>query len=288
MDMSVACYFINEWADIARNPGEKKCPEFKIASFYPPIDLPVMEIYKPEKVKCISRRLVFNASKIAKLRAIVANEVPNPTRVEVVTALVYKCAISAARASSGSLKSTVMHKAANLRARVIPPFPESSSGNLCGTFPVSTEEDSEIRLVWLARKIKKEKTEYCNSCGREMSAEEFCSFILEDSTGLRSCHGIDQDVCLCSSLRRFPVYKVDFGWGKPAWVTTASCGVKNVITLMDTREGDGIEVPVTLEEKDMAAFEHDVELLAFADINPSALPEIYKLNVLKHNPFSRI
>ncbi|KAJ9169395.1 hypothetical protein P3X46_017597 [Hevea brasiliensis] len=273
LDISAMCYFINEWADIARKPGEKKCPEFKIASFYPPIDLPVIEIYEPEKVKCISRRLVFNASKIAKLRAIVAKEVPNPTRVEVVTALVYKCAISATRASSGSLKSTVMHKAANLRARVFPPFPESSSGNLSGTFPVSTGEDSEIELVWLARKIKKEKTEYCNSCGREMSAKELCSFILEASTGFRSCHGMDQDVYLCSSFCRFPFYKADFGWGKPEWVTTASCGVKNVITLMDTREGDGIEVLLTLEENDMAVFEHDAELLAFADINPSALPE---------------
>ncbi|EEF47539.1 acyltransferase Pun1 [Ricinus communis] len=272
-DIASMCYFINHWAAIACSQGEKLCPEFNLGSLYPPIDLPVTETYQGEKVKCVSRRLVFDALKIAKLKEMVAKEVSNPTRVEVVSAILYRSAISAARLRSGSSKPTAMHNAANLRPRVLPPLPECSAGNISGTFSVTTMEDSVIELVQLASEVKKEKTEYCNSCGQKFSAEELCAFVLDASVGLRLCHGKDQDVYLCSSFCRYPFYDADFGWGKPGWVTVASCEVKNVIILMDTKCGDGIEAYVTLEEQEMDLFENDEELLCFACINPCVLPE---------------
>ncbi|KDP26744.1 hypothetical protein JCGZ_17902 [Jatropha curcas] len=274
MDIASMCYFINNWAAIAKNPDEKMGPEFNLGYLYLPIDLPVMEVYEPEKVKCVSKRIVFYGSKIDKLKATAAKEVKNPTRVEVVTAILHKTAISAARARSGSLKSTVMHNAANLRTRLFPPLPESTAGNISGTFPVSTTEESDIEVALLANKINKEKSKYFSSCGKEnISAEELCSLVLEASTGLRLSHGSNQDVYLCSSYCRFPFYGADFGWGKPVWVTVANCEVKNVIVLMDTRGGDGIEAYVTLEEHEMGLFESNEELLAFATINPSPLVE---------------
>lgn len=39
---------------------------------------------------------------------------------------------------------------------------------------------------------------------------------------------------------------------------------------MDTRNGDGIEALVSLEEQNMNVFEHDEELLRFASLNPNA------------------
>jgi shikimate O-hydroxycinnamoyltransferase len=47
--------------------------------------------------------------------------------------------------------------------------------------------------------------------------------------------------------------------------------VKNVIVLMDTRDGDGIEAIVNMNKNDMIMFEHDVELLQYASPNPSIL-----------------
>ncbi|RXH91010.1 hypothetical protein DVH24_020033 [Malus domestica] len=55
------------------------------------------------------------------------------------------------------------------------------------------------------------------------------------------------------------LYEADFGWGKPVWV--ASGGAKrgaeeapymNMVLLMDTRSGDGVEAWVCLDEQDMA------------------------------------
>ncbi|KAM5568092.1 hypothetical protein ABKV19_015915 [Rosa sericea] len=70
-----------------------------------------------------------------------------------------------------------------------------------------------------------------------------------------------------SSYCRFPVYDNDFGWGRPAWVFSAPLTFKNVATFMDTKEGDGIEVYISLEEQLMAKFETDAEFLAY--VSPS-------------------
>ncbi|KAJ9169391.1 hypothetical protein P3X46_017593 [Hevea brasiliensis] len=269
LDMTSMCSFINDWASLARNSGQEIRPEFNIGSSYPAVNLPIMK--PPRKVNCASRRLVFDASDIAKLKAIVANEVKNPTRVEVVTALLYKCAISASKASSGSLKPTVSHHAMNLRTRVFSPLSERCSGNLIGFYPVSTmEDDREIEFFWLVKRLRQEKTQFSNTCSSEtLSGKELCLFILESVKWLRGnypCNGKDQEVYLFTSWCMFPLYEADFGWGKPEWVTTLCWEEKNFIIVMDKREGDGIEAFVTLEEEAMAMFEHDKELLDFASI----------------------
>nr|TKS12845.1 hypothetical protein D5086_0000060720 [Populus alba] len=64
--------------------------------------------------------------------------------------------------------------------------------------------------------------------------------------------------------QRFPFYGIDFGWGKPTWVTIPAGANKNVTTIMDTRDGEGVEAWVTLTEEDMAFFEGDRELLGQA------------------------
>ncbi|XP_028096585.1 salutaridinol 7-O-acetyltransferase-like [Camellia sinensis] len=71
--------------------------------------------------------------------------------------------------------------------------------------------------------------------------------------------------------RRFGLYELNFGWGKPTYTTVVLFGAPIGIGLLDTRDGDGIEVWMTLLKEDMAVFESDQELLAFALPNPSAL-----------------
>ncbi|XP_075659115.1 17,18-epoxy-17-hydroxycur-19-ene N-malonyltransferase-like [Castanea sativa] len=156
-------------------------------------DLTIIPEVAPKVGNSFAKRFVFDASKIAALKAIVGDKVKNPTRVEVVTALIYKCAISASRSSSGSAKPTLLLLPINMRKSTEPPLPENTMGNAASLFAVSTMEG---RVIY-------------------------------------SCMG--------------------------------------VIVMMDTRNGDGIEVFVNLEDEDMAVFERDTELLGYASFNPSAL-----------------
>lgn len=66
-----------------------------------------------------------------------------------------------------------------------------------------------------------------------------------------------------SNWIRFPFYNIDFGFGKPIWVCTTNVPIKNIVVLMSTRAGDGIEAWVTLAEQVMAKFECHHELLEF-------------------------
>ncbi|GMY29798.1 vinorine synthase-like [Fagus crenata] len=78
----------------------------------------------------------------------------------------------------------------------------------------------------------------------------------------------DLVVYKCSSWCKFPFYETDFGWGKPAWMTSINKLVTNTIGLLDTSDG-GVEALVTLDEEEMNTFERHEELLEFASINPS-------------------
>ncbi|EEF47540.1 hypothetical protein RCOM_1081690 [Ricinus communis] len=191
-DMAGQCLFVNSWAAIARNSAEDEIiPLFNLGFLYPSTELPILSYQLPEQLKFISRRLVLDASKLAKLKAAVPNKVQNSTRVEVVTTAV-----------------------------VSPPVPRNSMGCFTGIFPVSIADDSEIELALLVNKFRQVKTEFCNNL-KDIDPEEFYSLILERSSGVRECNGI--------------------------------------------------EAFVSLEEKEMAVFERDEELLAFAKINPSVL-----------------
>ncbi|KAL7212340.1 hypothetical protein ACSBR2_015093 [Camellia fascicularis] len=96
------------------------------------------------------------------------------------------------------------------------------------------------------------------------------NFIAEKTKLLR-LEGDAVKVYRHSSWCRFGLYELDFGWGKPTYTTGVLFGNPIGIGLLDTRDGDGIEVWMTLLKEDMALFESDQELLAFASPNPSAL-----------------
>lgn len=58
----------------------------------------------------------------------------------------------------------------------------------------------------------------------------------------------DAKIYKCTSLCRFPFYHIDYGWEKPASVTCPS-NIKNLVCLVDTKTGDGIEAWITLDER---------------------------------------
>ena len=52
------------------------------------------------------------------------------------------------------------------------------------------------------------------------------------------------DVFMFASLCRFPIYQVDFGWGKPVWVSRVHAPYEATF-LFDAEDGDGIEAWVS-------------------------------------------
>ncbi|KAL6198913.1 hypothetical protein ACLB2K_028701 [Fragaria x ananassa] len=242
-DASTLSIFINWWAQITNTSitdSEVTLPEFGSASLFPPLEKssdssqPPARVYSKNHIN-ITRRFVFDGANISALQSKVANSsVPKPTRVEPISALIWKCAIEASTSKSGSQRPSVFSQYVNLRKRVVPPLPENCAGNVVETIFGSDE-------AWQGIKDK-----YKN---------------LKKSD--------DMEFYSCTSWCRFLFYEADFGWGKPNWVSIASVSIENIIVMLDKRDGNGIEVWLTMNQETMALFESNAELLAYATVNPS-------------------
>lgn len=265
--------FIKDWASLTKNNGESPCvitafPVLNASSAFPRGDLPIFPEYSPGKrsITTVCKRLVFDASKIKCLKAMmISQRVENPTRVQVVGAFVYKCAISALKNTNNNnqlMITTCLNVPVNLRPRMVPPLPEKSVGNMSWGFNVlsNIEEEEGLELHEMVRKIQQGLSSFCDTYVKRFGLHDM-SFISECLKAVTTKRKNDMVVYILTSWCRFGTYEVDFGWGKPKWVTTMPCPVKNIIVLMDTRDGEGIEALVNMEEKELILFERNVELL---------------------------
>ncbi|KAF2292835.1 hypothetical protein GH714_029251 [Hevea brasiliensis] len=275
-DASTVSTFIKGWAAAAYGAhDEAVLPLFEVSSIFPPQNLPFkMLSVKFNEEKCVTERCVFQASKIAALQTKATSEsVRPPTRVEAVTALIWKCATKASRSNSKQSRPSVLAQSVNIRKRMEPPLPLNTMGNLMGHF-ASRARESDIDLANLVVQMRKGMQDFGENYVKKLQEGNPVIAItkaLKEFENLR--HGGNTDFYMFTSLCRFPFYGIDFGWGKPTWVTSPRDPFKNIIALIDSRDGDGIEAWVTLTEEDMAFFERDQELLEFASLNPSVMPK---------------
>ncbi|KAL5542636.1 hypothetical protein UlMin_010346 [Ulmus minor] len=277
-DASTLSMLINSWATTCLGSGQSLVPKFGAEFLFPPLSdskSTSSDIFAAELVeeKCTTRRFVFDAEKIALLRSKSASEiVKNPTRVEAISALIWKCAMQASRSNSGVHRPSVCFQSMNIRPRVAPPLPKNFAGNFVAGYFATNKEEDKIResdhlqsLVTKFRKgIKEVEEKYAKRDGWKEGMQ-----VLQEYGNLVKNDGIDNYIF--TSWCRFSLYESDFGWGKPAWLCNANLVPKNTIILMDTRDGDGIEAWLTLKVEEMALFESNQELLSFAFLNPSVV-----------------
>ncbi|KAA8540714.1 hypothetical protein F0562_024367 [Nyssa sinensis] len=228
--------FIKGWAATARG-GETNLvsPSFDSASLFPPRDLSRPRPAAPTpKERLVTRRFVFEASAIAALKAQVSfgSCLLKPTRVEVVSALIWKCAMPQIAAHS-----------VNLRGRISPPLPEHSFGNL---FQMSiTAAYGQPELASLVDQLRLAIKKIDNDYVRQLQTGDGHAVVMKSDDHFKNLGEAfsrgEVQFLRFSSWCRFPIYKADFGWGKPIWVSSAGMIFKNVIFLLDPKEGDGIE-----------------------------------------------
>ncbi|KAI3781078.1 hypothetical protein L2E82_11077 [Cichorium intybus] len=269
-DGSSFAHFINDWAKMTRFCSrEQKHEYFSIDPQF--ITFPYMKLnntrYTLERSDdCVlTRSFMFPNSKIhelkLKVKAITAESrqpITNPTRVEVLTWLLYKCAVAAAtKNNSGPFKPTGVGQLANLRGKMMEQLPEKSIGNFFIPLEILTKKESEMNPESFVSELKKQKMQFKALRNIETLFGIFLDNNLEEQ--LRKSDG----AYICSSLCGYPVYDIDFGWGKPIKVTHAGNLRKNTFILIDAPNKDGIEALVCLGKHDMAIFQTDPELLAF-------------------------
>ncbi|KAK4711539.1 hypothetical protein R3W88_006052 [Solanum pinnatisectum] len=188
--------------------------------------------------------------------------VENPTRAEVVSALLFKCAIKAASSTTTSMlmrhPSKFVHLL-NVRSMMKSRLPQSAIGNLLSSFSTTATNEQDIEVPTLVRNLRK---------GVEVAYKkdhvEQNELILEVVESMRKGKKPFEDnndeyenVYSCSNVCRFPFYNVDFGWGKPERVGLPNGPFKNLFFLKDYKIGRGVDARVMLQKQHMSEFERD-------------------------------
>ncbi|KAI3739869.1 hypothetical protein L2E82_30281 [Cichorium intybus] len=273
-DGSSLLNFMNHWATVTRSRSVEHHDLSDINPHFIPyqtrnVDLPKNLPDTPQG-KYIARSFVFPNSKINDLKSKVTSmtkesgePITNPTRVEALTWLLHKCAVAAAsKTNSGIFKPTGVGQIMSLRNKLVQPLPETSVGNLYQLLEVPTRNESELTPNNIIGGLRKRKKEFRRIKNMETALGTVAEMCSDHAAMFETARRVGEDYYVYSVLTRFPTYGIDFGWGKPIKVTVAGA-LKNVILMMDAPNGDGIDVLVSLEQKDMKIIENDPELLAF-------------------------
>ncbi|XP_021895005.1 vinorine synthase-like [Carica papaya] len=279
-DLSSLVTLLQTWTKISLGDNELVVPELFLGANLLPCkpDLPNMSAsinIKEEKFSM--KRFVFSATKLAEIKARVDPEFEqvmhcHASRVEMVLALIWKCAVAAKQAKNmGEFKPSVMFQAVNLRQRMSPLLPENAMGNFIWPFMLVVKEENDMELVQLVIQMRKSFNHFCNNDVNKFKGKEGIIKILEKLKEREEFFKKmgDTSVYRCSSWCKFPLYDADFGWGKALWHVSVNKMVNNTVALMDTRSRDEIEVILTLDEEEMKILETNQELLEYATINPS-------------------
>ncbi|XP_050370365.1 stemmadenine O-acetyltransferase-like [Argentina anserina] len=267
--------FLNSWSATCHGLQLPPHQYVGVASRFPGLQSfkPQLRVLKISTERCITRRLLFESSKIESLKTKAASAaVQNPTRVEVVSALIWKCAMKASTSNSDSARpsSSAWLQTVNMRKILAQPSVENLMGNLLGFFPaISRKEEGEVDFQGLVAAMRKGFEELKVKFGTDGIGVDDVSRHLQEYGELLQKDDLE---CYCStSWCRLPFHETNFGWGKPLISCPAMVDLKNLTTLMDTSDGSGIAARVTLKEDDMAIFENNEELLAYASVNPGVV-----------------
>ncbi|OIS97679.1 PREDICTED: acylsugar acyltransferase 3-like [Nicotiana attenuata] len=264
-DGCTASSFFYNWGVLSRDiSANLSRPHFVEDSIYPQSSDPSIvskSIKSEEPVGYLGKRFVFPAAKVNALKAIFSMDsgVCNPTRTEVVTALLYKCAVAARRVNFGSFRPSSLFQVADMRQRLNPSLSHDASGNIISGFLVPITNEREMNCPRLVSEMRKEKEKLVDKDNIKKNA--FISKVLDS---LEKGKNNEFDDYFCSSVIALPLYKTDFGWGRPAKVSMATGPISKLFFLMDNQSGGGVEALVMLDKQDMSIFEKDPELLEFA------------------------
>ncbi|XP_059644521.1 stemmadenine O-acetyltransferase-like [Cornus florida] len=264
-DGSSAVTFVDTWAALSRGSASMTIhPSFDAATLFPPRDIMG---FRPDialtKDNIATKRFVFDKTSIEVLKQQASSlGVKAPTRVEVVSALIWRRFMALSRSKTEPVVKVcaVLH-AVNLRERMVPPLSKHYFGNVwrvaISPSTIENEEEHHMLVDKLRNAIREVDNDYIKKL---VYGNGYMDFL---KNACQNFHQSEIMFCNFTSWCRFPVYEVDFGWGKPNWVCSPYRPFKNVVILMSTRDGYGIEAWVNMLKEDMDIFEHDPELLSF-------------------------
>ncbi|XP_038886173.1 stemmadenine O-acetyltransferase-like [Benincasa hispida] len=267
----------NNWAAMARGVKDVFKPHMEGAKIFPAKTMSYDTAMTLVRNR-VARRFVFEQSKLEAIRAKYAenqatiNQI-RPSRIESLSAFVYSRFIAALKHGSAMSNdvSFLINYTVNLRPKMNPPLPHDAFGNYYFNvmiFPSPEMLNTDENCYGLVKQLREET----NKINGEMAKK----FLNENKDLMETVKDFASKVvngeiisCAFSSTCRLPLYDVDFGWGRPVWVTFPGLWFKNLVAFLESKDGDGIDAIVHLEEQYMNKLEADEVFLKYAATIPT-------------------
>lgn len=267
--------FINAWAAACRRDAKTIAvtqPSFDVSSRFSSSDF--SEFFNSVRSspptpgapaeKIVTKIFAFDAKKVAALKKAASGPLMvSPTRVEAVSAFIWKHFIDSAAARNPNPNAVfAATHAVDIRGRASPPLPRHFFGNACARAMAMTAaaQDYYTLALKLREVIKKADADYVRQLEDGGAFLKYYAVNEENDPALRE-GGKALEVCGFTSWCRLPAYEADFGWGKPVWVSIIGVPAKNLIFFLGTKSGDGIEAWVSMVEEDIGVIESNFDLL---------------------------
>ncbi|CAN1253628.1 Stemmadenine O-acetyltransferase [Linum perenne] len=229
-----------------------------------------------------SRRFVFHNDAMSALKSTArSDKVPNPSRIETLTAFIWKSVMQAVAESESPDNQYLecMRQAVDMRSRMGERLSRNSVGNLVEGAMVSVSCNKNDSVKDLVEKIRigvkgiDEKFLNALSSGVQLHGNDFLPVITSGGE-------ISQKALGYSSWSGFGVNDFDFGFGKPVWTGVLGhhigneAAFKNAIIFKEvgatgSANNSGMEAWVKFDEQVMSALERHPDFLEFASPNPS-------------------
>ncbi|KAI3805085.1 hypothetical protein L1987_27127 [Smallanthus sonchifolius] len=277
-DMSAVCNFINSWAAISNGKhkhDQKYSPNFNLPTCFPQRGLPELDIRMPRSsvgVTSKARRFVFKGKAISALRENVGfdeNGPRRPSKVQLVTALLWKAFVRVDQANNGQSKASFLVQPIALRDKVLHELPTNSCGNFLTLAPsrLRPGEGETITFRDFYKILRGSVSKTVRDCTTalkdgEEGYEVVISPFFETNRNMFSNNVVS--FYFFTSWCKYPFYEADFGCGKPVWVSTVKLPTQSLVIMMDDPEGDGVEAWVHLDEKSIKQLEQDSDIKAYA------------------------
>ncbi|XP_049352313.1 acetyl-CoA-benzylalcohol acetyltransferase-like [Solanum verrucosum] len=222
-------------------------------------------IINTTRPKIVTRRFIFDALAIANLKNTIEDSTDiRPTRVVLIMSLIWKVLVGISTAKNGHSRNSSLLFLINLRGKSnLPSLDNDALGN-CTMIGIANMEARKDELNDFVKLVGNTIRDTCVAIGKAESVDDISSLVVNNHRKVieKFAQGDEIDVYPSTSWCRFCWYEADFGWGKPFWVSLVECDAFEGISLMDTKDGDGIEAWVSLKENDMAQFERDPNILS--------------------------
>lgn len=266
--------FISEWAKVCRigTPIDKiNILSFNMGDIFPTRD--ITGIFKSTPTPIIQqdivvKRIVIHEDVMSRLRKKCTFSTFQPSRVEIITAILWRAFIRATAIINGYLRPSLLDFPMNMRSKItFLPQVKNSYGNFMIGVPVKfIPGENKMELHDFIMLIRNAVNKIVASCKKANSPDEIVATLVDSyNVSFRSPEwgGNDEvDKVMCTSICKFPVHDSDFGLGKPNLIFF---GMKDTQMFWLYDIGPEIVVQVDLKERCMQLFdcEDDIKDLIF-------------------------